>query len=148
MKTTKFKDIHIGTLIKIRMQECNVSIERAALFLKMDEDDIELFFEQQSINTELLLRWSKLLEYDFFRIYTQHLILFSPQDPNKKKRKENLEETKLPIFKKNIYTQEVIEYLVDLVESGKKTFRDIQDEYNVPSTTVFRWSNKYGKNKK
>ena len=32
----------------------------------------------KSIDTETLLKWSNLLDYDFFRVYTQHLILYAP----------------------------------------------------------------------
>lgn len=139
-----FKNIHIGKLISLRMEECGIDIERAAAFLKIDEEKVERMYTQQSLDCEVLLRWSKLLEYDFFRIYTQHLILYSPQDKSKNERKKKVE-TELPIFKKNIYTQEVILYLVELVESGKKTYRQIQSEYNIPSTTILRWRDKYRK---
>ena len=101
-------------------------------------------YTSKSVDSEALLRWSKLLEYDFFRIYTQHLILYSPQDPEKAKRKK-ADTTALPVFKKNIYTQEVILYLVGLVADGHKTCREIQAEYNIPSTTIMRWYDKYKK---
>lgn len=142
-----FKNIHIGKLVEQRMKECGVSLERAAAFLKVDEEEVEQMFVQPSVDSHHLLAWSKLLEYDFFRIYTQHLILYSSQDVNKPRREKlaKKNDTSLPVFKKNIYTQEVIEYLLELVESGQKTYRDIQKEYNIPSTTVFRWADKYGK---
>lgn len=140
-----FKNIHIGKLIQLRMQECDISIDRACRFLKVSEEEIEYMLSQESLESKSLLQWSKLLEYDFFRLYSQHLILYSPQDINKVKRKKK-KDTSLPVFKKNIYTHEVIMYLVGLVESGCKSTRNIQDEYNIPSTTVFRWVNKYGNN--
>ena len=35
-------------------------------------------------------KWSKILEYDFFRIYSQHLILYAPPSANENKsKKEN-----------------------------------------------------------
>lgn len=139
-----FKNIYIGKLIEQRMKECDISLERAAKFLKLEEDEVEQMYEAKSLNCDILLRWSKLLEYDFFRIYCQHLILYAPQYVSKTKRKKS-KETKLPVFKKNIYTQEVILYLVELVEDGKKTCRQIQKEYNIPGTTILRWANKYGK---
>ena len=88
--------------------------------------------------------FGKLLKYDFFRIYSQHLILYAPQYTSKKDKPKSV----LPVLKKNVYTQEVILYLVELVESGKKTGRQIQKEYNIPATTILRWINKYKKNKK
>lgn len=139
-----FKHIHMGKLINQYMQKCGVEIERAVAFLKVEEEEVEYMYTQKSLDCEVLLRWSKLLKYDFFRIYSQHLILYSPQDTNKSNRKKKIN-TGLPLFKKNIYTQEVIFYLVDLVESGKKTYKQIQDEYNIPSTTIFRWRDKYAK---
>lgn len=140
-----FKNIHIGKLIKLRVEECSVSIERAAAFLKVDEDKICQMYKEKSLDCEILLRWSKLLKYDFFRIYSQHLILYSPQNKTKKKAKQ---ETKLPVFKKNIYTQEVINYLIELLDRGEKDIRQIQEDYNIPSTTILRWRDKYGKKEK
>lgn len=140
-----FKDIHIGKLIQERMSECNIDIDRACNFLKVSEEIIMQMFDEKSLDSEILLHWSKLLEYDFFRIYSQHLILYAPQDTNKASRKKD-KKTSLPVFKKNIYTHEVIMYLVDLVKSGRKSMRNIQQEYNIPSTTILRWVNKYGNN--
>lgn len=80
---TNFKNIHIGQLIKQRMQECAIVIERASAFLNVSEDELERMFDEKSLDCNILLRWSKLLNYDFFRIYTQHLILYAPQDPKK-----------------------------------------------------------------
>ena len=52
------------------MSECNVDIDRACNFLKVSEEDIKDMFDRKSLESELLLHWSKLLEYDFFRIYS------------------------------------------------------------------------------
>ncbi len=139
-----FKNIHIGKLIAQRMKECEIEVERAANFLDVLEEEIEQMYLQKSIDSYTLLRWSKLLKYDFFRIYSQHLILYAPQYTSKKDKPKSV----LPVLKKNVYTQEVILYLVELVESGKKTGRQIQKEYNIPATTILRWINKYKKNKK
>lgn len=141
--SANFKYIHIGKMIHQRMKECGVGVERAAKFLKVKEEEVEKVYDRKSIDSSQLLSWSKLLEYDFFRIYSQHLILYAPQDKNKSKRKKT--ETVLPCFKKNIYTHEVIMFLVELVENERKSVRDIQKEYNIPSTTILRWIDKYGK---
>ncbi len=141
-----FKSIHIGKMIQQRMKECSISVERAAKFLKVKEEEVEKVYKQKSVDSTQLLGWSKLLEYDFFRIYSQHLILYAPQDKNKSKRKKP--ETALPCFKKNIYTHEVIMFLIELVESERKNPRDIQKEYNIPTTTIIRWIDKYGKKPK
>lgn len=141
---TNFKNINIGELIQHLMDERDISIERASNFIKVSDEDIQQMLESKSIDSDHILSWSKLLRYDLFRIYTQHLILYAPQDINKINRET---ETQLPIFKKNIYTKELIMYLIGLIQSGKKDYKQIQKEYNIPSTTVLRWVNKYGYDK-
>ncbi len=141
---SNFKNIHIGRLIELRMQECGIDTGRAAAFLKVSEDEVGQMYTRKSLDCDVLLRWCKLLEYDFFRIYSQHLILYAPQYVGNGKGRKKVNSS-LPAFKKNLYTEEVILYLVELVEKGKKTYKQIQEEYNIPSTTILRWWHKYGK---
>ena len=94
----------------------------------------------QSLDSEILLKWSKLLEYDFFRIYTQHLILYSPARANQSEIKQKLS---LPAFKKNIYTKEIIDFMLELIESGEKTKDQVIEEYRIPKTTLYKWLDKY-----
>jgi hypothetical protein len=138
-----FKNIHIGKLIGCCMQESGTDIERAAAFLKVSPEEVEAMYTCKSLDCDVLLRWSKLLEYDFFRVYSQHLILYSPQHISQGKQKKDAGST-LPVFKKNIYTEEVILYLIGLVKSGAMTHRQIKERYNIPVTTILRWINKYG----
>lgn len=142
--SNNFRNIHIGKLIQQRMEECDIDVERASKFLKISEEEVEQMIEKKSIDSDILLYWSKLLEYDFFRIYTQHLILYAPQDKNKGSRKKVVDNSQLPAFKKNIYTKEIIMYLVELVETGRKSSKQIQEKYNIPKTTILRWIDKYG----
>lgn len=140
-----FKHIHIGELIKQRMSECDISAERAAKFLDVLESEIEKIYLEESIDSLQLLRWSKLLKYDFFRIYSQHLILYSPQITLRKETtsKIDVNQPSLPEFRKNIYTQELILYIIGLVTDEKMSAIEIQSEYNIPVTTVIRWVDKY-----
>lgn len=139
-----FRNIHIGSLVAQRMKECGIDLERAAKFIDVSVMEIEQMFTLKSLDSHVLLRWCKLLKYDFFRIYSQHLILYAPQHRSKieKNNDEKESESLLPVFKKHIYTQEIIEYLVELVDTGQKTARDIQIDYNIPATTVLRWIDK------
>ncbi|WP_428067490.1 transposase [Chryseobacterium gambrini] len=108
-----FKEIHIGELIKTKVDESKtVDIQRICNFFKCNEECIYEMYKHESIDTKLLLKWSKLLEYDFFRVYTQHQILYSP--PAAASYIENVNNKKqsgLPQFRKNIYTKEVIEFI-------------------------------------
>ncbi|MGU3376979.1 transposase [Chryseobacterium sp. M5A1_1a] len=137
-----FKNIHIGSYIKQRTTELEIETSRICNFFKCDEKDIEEMFLQSDLNTDILLKWSKLLEYDFFRLYTQHLLLFAPAAKSTftKTRKTS----PLPHFKKNIYTGEIIDFILELVKSGEKTKQQITDEYRIPKSTLFKWISKYG----
>ncbi len=61
-----FKNIIIGQLIEARLNELNISTERICNFLKLKEQDVLEIYRSCSINTETLLKVSKLLKYDFF----------------------------------------------------------------------------------
>ena len=73
-----FKDINIGQMMEILVTESGIEISRICNFMKSTEEEIQRMFEQESLDSNLLLKWSKILEYDFFRIYSQHLILYAP----------------------------------------------------------------------
>lgn len=53
------------------------------------------------------------------------------------------EKTSLPRFRKNIYTKEVIDFILELVNVGEKTKRQIIEEYCIPKTTLYKWISKY-----
>lgn len=137
--TLNFKKIYIGKLLQSAVNERNINEKRICDFLHCDPLELEQMFQSQSLDTELLLRWSKLLEYDFFRLYSQHLILYSPQmRVGPKKRVYD----KLPAFRKNIYTHEMIQFFLELIEKNEKTIHQIVEEYGIPKTTIYRWRNK------
>lgn len=140
---TNFKIIHIGSLIKQRIIEKEVEISRMSHFMKCEIKDLEDMLLKDSLNTDVLLKWSKLLEYDFFRIYSQHLILYSP--PTKISFNKETELNSLPKFKKNIYTMEMIEYILEIINSNEKTKDQIIQQYRIPKTTLYKWITKYKK---
>jgi len=137
-----FKDIHIGECIEKKVEETTVSMDRICNFHKTTEDEIKTMYTQQSLDAETLLKWCKLLGYDFFRIYTQHLILFAPEN------KSNIstlskDETSLPSFRKNIYTRQVVDFILELINTGQKTKNQVIEEYRIPKTTLYKWISKY-----
>ena len=135
------KDIHLGSLIYTRTQELGIHMERICSFLKCSENEIEAMYKAESVDTAILLRWSKLLEYDFFRIYSQHLILYSP--PSAASENAAPKKTALPLFRKNIYTREIINFILELLNSGQKTKVQIREEYRIPKSTLHKWIDKY-----
>ena len=134
-----FKEIHIGTFINLRVTECGIEISRICDFFKCLENEVIEMYNSKNLSVDVLLKWSKLLEYDFFRLYSQHLILFAPPSrrvPEKRK-------SQLPVFKKNLYTIEIIEFMLELIHSGEKTKAQIIEEYSIPKTTLYKWIKKY-----
>lgn len=137
-----FKNIHIGKLVENRMVEYKIDITRACNFLKCSEEDILSMFRQENLDTGILLKWCKLLEYDFFRLYSQHLILYAPPKKNINNEKP-LEKSNLPQFRKNIYTKEIIDFILECIESGAKSKQQVMKEYKIPKTTLYKWIAKY-----
>lgn len=136
------KKIHIGKLIQIRSVERDMEMSRLCRYFGCKEDEIKKTFENEDMSTALLLKWSKLLEYDFFRLYSQHLIFYSPPVSHDQQKGSD-RKTSLPQFRKNIYTSEMIDFILKLVKSGTKTKRQIITEYRIPKTTLYKWIEKY-----
>lgn len=136
------KEIHIGSLIKKRVEELNIDTKRIISFFKIySEKDINNQYDKASIDTSDLLKWSKLLEYDFFRIYTQHIILYAPV--GKVDTSTSPKATSLPNYRKNVYTKEIIDFVLDLYTKENKKIQEISDEYNIPKNTIHNWIKKY-----
>lgn len=93
------KDIHVGDLLHKRVKEAAVETSRICKFLQKTEKEITEMYSQKSVGADVLLKWCKLLEYDFFRLYSNHLILYAPASSSNKKEKQS----QLPQFRK-IYT--------------------------------------------
>lgn len=138
-----FKSIHIGPLIKQRASENEIEVQRICNFFKCDEAKITEMYLHENMTTDILLKWSKLLEYDFFRIYSQHLILFAPQGSREYNKSSAKKKSKLPHFRKNIYTQEIIDYILELIETKEMSIQQVIDQYRIPKTTIYRWIKKY-----
>ncbi|HCM35932.1 transposase [Chryseobacterium sp.] len=136
-----FKNIHLGKLIQERVEELAIDSIRICKFLKSTEKEIKEMYQSKSLDSEILLRWCKLLEYDFFRVYSQHLILYAPcvaVENNTKAKKSSL-----PIFRKNIYTKEVIDFILEQISSNKMTRMEVTEKYKIPKTTLYKWISKY-----
>ena len=136
-----FKNIHIGQLIEQSFSENELEISRACSFFKCTEEEVRKMFLNKSLDTAVLLKWSKLLGYDFFRVYTQHLILYAPPSAQQKPKFKN----NLPRYRKNIYTKEIIDFILEQIESGKMSKSQVVERYRIPKTTLYNWVEKYRK---
>lgn len=133
------KNIHIGNLVQSKVNELEISIYRIENFLECDEKEIRKMYLQESMDTNLLLRWSKLLAVDFFRIYTGHLILYAPPSKIGSKAKERKSTL---LFRKNIYTQEVKNFILEKIQTEKMTISEVILRYKIPKTTLHKWIKK------
>ncbi|REC80085.1 transposase [Chryseobacterium elymi] len=136
-----FKNIHIGQKLIERVAESGVETSRICNFLKCSVEETEEMYKAKSLDSEILLKWSKLLKYDFFRLYSQHLIFYAPQTTADDKIK--VKKSSLPKFRKNIYTKEVIDFMIEQIESNKMTKDEVVIKYRIPKTTLHKWISKY-----
>ncbi|MBP2616978.1 transposase [Chryseobacterium jejuense] len=140
-----FRNIHIGNCINRRIKETETDISRICNFFKLPETVIQEMLVQESIDSEFLLKWSKVLDYDFFRLYSQHLILYSPPTSSKYQVKiKNKKYTSLQ-FKKSLYTREIIDFILEQLTLKEKTEQQIISDYKIPKSTLHRWKIKYKK---
>ena len=138
-----FKDIHIGQMIEKIVAESGIEISRICNFLKCTEEEITKTYNAENRPTDVLLKWSKILEYEFFRIYSQHLILYAPPSANENKSKKENQKSTVPQFRKNIYTNEIIDFILEQVNTGKMTKNEVINRYRIPKTTLYKWISKY-----
>jgi len=143
-----FKTIHIGKYIRSRVNESNLDSFRICRFMKCSEEELDEIYVSKNLDTEVLLKISKILEYDFFRLYSQHLILHAPQGNRDYSKLSNKKKSVLPQFRKNIYTTELIDFILELIENGEKTRAQVVEDYQIPKTTLFKWIGKKTKNLK
>ena len=134
-----FKSIHIGILINKAVTESGTEMSRICNFFNCTEDEVIEMYQQENLPTDILLKWSKLLEYDFFRIYSQHLILYAPI----KSENTNREKSLLPQFRKNIYTREIIDFILERIQTNEMSKNEVIERYKIPKTTLYKWISKY-----
>ncbi len=138
-----YKDVHIGKHIKEISKVKKLSMSRACAFLKCSTMEIEEMYNLRSMDSDMLLKWSKLLDYNFFMFYHAHLQLYKPSAATAQvtqKEDEDLKDTYS--FKKNIYSPEIIDHILNKLDKKILTVKDIITRYNIPRTTIYRWIKK------
>lgn len=135
----------MGKHLKIISEVKDLSLSRACLFLNCSKDDIYTMYQQPSLDSSTLLRWCKLLDYNFFMIYHTHLQMFTPSAATAKitRNPKDQKIQKSYNFKKNLYSPEIIKWLLEQMESKKMSVAQIIDRYSIPRTTIYRWKKKY-----
>lgn len=65
--------MHIGQLIKQELETQGRTVVWFARNMSYSRTNIYKIFERSSIDTDVLLRISALLEVDFFKVYSEYL---------------------------------------------------------------------------
>ncbi|WP_317129521.1 hypothetical protein [Chryseobacterium candidae] len=73
-----------------------------------------------------------------FFLYPTHFILYPPVARHNK----NEGRSKLPQFRKSLYTKEMIDYILKILKDKKKTPVEIMDHYRIPKSTLNKWKSK------
>lgn len=139
-----YKSIHIGNIIRTTVIESGMESARICNFFKCTEEEITKMYSDTDLTTDILLKWCKLLEVDFFRIYCQHLILYAPASAKIRKSEMKKQKVNVSQFRKNVYTKEMIDFIIEQIITKEKTRQQVVDEYRIPKTTLYKWMNKYG----
>ena len=95
--------------------------------------------------SEVNIESSRLL--NFFRLYSQHLILYAPTGKSSEDKKQDKKTSTLPQFRKNLYNKEIIDYILNKINTNSMTITQVIDRYKIPKTTLYKWLKKYNKNK-
>lgn len=66
--------LHIGKIISELMIEKNISHKDIAKQLDVPEPILSLMLKNDDLGCNILFKLSKILDYDFFRHYSNHLI--------------------------------------------------------------------------
>ena len=67
----KEESIHIGHIIRNKLKESQITVVEFSAKLNCNRTNVYNIFNRPSIDTDLLLRISKILQYDFFKLYSQ-----------------------------------------------------------------------------
>ncbi|CAA7197065.1 transposase [Chryseobacterium potabilaquae] len=127
IKKNNFKNFHIGSLIEQKGKEVEIEATRICDTFNCKKEELQKMYESEGLELEFLLIWSKLLNYDFSRIYSQHIVLYVPQiiTPEKFSKKRHLKSLK------NIYTNGIIDFILKMLFTGEKI------RYRLPESMVF-----------
>lgn len=144
-----YKEIFIGDLIKKRINDLKIDSRTICKYVCCTEYELLNIFKRKSIDTDILLKFCKILKYDFFRLYNQHLILYSPKSSSTRKIAQIKKEktSTLPSFRKSIYTIEIINFILERLEKNEMTISEVILQYKIPKTTLYKWISKYQKYK-
>ncbi|MEY8758924.1 transposase [Chryseobacterium tongliaoense] len=141
---SEIRNVHIGFLIKQQVIQSNVDLHYICHFFSSDEQEIYRMYSSRSLDTKVLLKWCRLLEYDFFKVYSESFRLYSTKSAVSKytviRRKK-----RITSVRQKLYTNETKDLLINLIITGQKSIVQIVKEYNISKPVIYGWLRKYTK---
>lgn len=142
-----YKNIHIGNYIKQISEIKSLDMSKAILYFKCTHQEVVNMYNQKTLDSGILLKWCKLLNYNFFMYYHTHLQIYKPLASSAKIPEDLMEgqdkSFKEYSFKKNLYSPYIIDWILDKIKKKELTPKDVMDKYRIPKTTVYRWMKRY-----
>lgn len=139
------KDIHIGQAIQQIVLHKGITQDKIeAGFPNANKVDIQKMYDSPSLESDVLLKWCKLCSYNFFMIYNTHLQIYAPAAAVAKlqiQEDQNTTITQLH-FNKCVYSNEVKEFILELVAKKQLSIAEIIEQYHIPKTTIYKWIKK------
>lgn len=65
--------LHMGNLIRQRMKEKQISVVLMAKYLSCSRNNVYKLLNKYSMDTEVLAKISRLLDFDFFALYSREI---------------------------------------------------------------------------
>ncbi len=115
--------MRIGEKVAARAKELRIGPTELARRIKSSKQNVYNIFQRRSIDTDLLARLSKVLDYDFFQFYHSADTAYEARPPYGKSKKQLSTEAELAALKKEHQSlREKYEMLKELYEAktGKK----------------------------
>ncbi|MCT4663731.1 MAG: helix-turn-helix domain-containing protein [Flavobacteriales bacterium] len=142
MNSNQFKEIHIGKIIFELVQDKDFDNFDLTKLLNCDHNELMNMYESESLDASVLLKWSKILDYNLFMFYHTHLQIYSPSSARAQAPKENTKKV-YPEFRKNYYSPEIKTFILELIEKKELEIQEIINRYSIPKTTIYRWIKKH-----
>lgn len=131
-----FKKIHIGYVLKSIVYERKLEEEDVLKYFKITKETLDEIYNTHNVTLDELLKWSKFLRFDLFRIFSMHLMLHHGISITKSKKKDGNAGISI---RKNVYTQEIKVFVVSQIRNEEISVPDAIKKYSIPKTTLYKW---------
>lgn len=139
------RNLHIGEIISKIIIEKKMKTADIKSKMRITTRTLNKMLSAKSMDASDMLKWSKVLRYDFFRLYSSHLMLHHGISNTLTRKTDPLNVQGIHI-RKNVYTKDLIQFLVNKVRNKEMTAMEIINQYAIPKTTFYKWLQKYPSN--